>query len=413
MLEPLTSGGKGRIGMQASTPATMRRQNERNLLECLARIRVASRAHLAKAAGLSQPTAGKIINRFIKLGILKEIGKESTSEVKHKIGKKLTRKLGRPGRLLEFDCETPRFIGIYLDVKETAIAMLPFSPFTENGWDIRFPTTNAPNTFKDQLIKHKPAEIPSTIWAVAVSVPGIIDEAIGQVFYSPNLHWTEQINLKNFLREIFQLPVITVQEIRALALGYLKQHNESNDFLLVDVGEGVGGAVVLKGSLYTSSLPLSGELGHTIVPGNPRVCGCGSMGCLETLLSKNGLLESFRAATNNPMATWEEFVSYLKGKTLPDWLIGTLEAAGTVIAGALNVLGVKKVVITGYINELPQSVHEVLSKSIQKATVITKFEKIIYQPAPRYRAAGLIAACIDKWLEHWSERFYIQTSIEF
>ena len=70
-------------------------------------------------------------------------------------------------------------------------------------------------------------------------------------------------------------PVLLVQEIRALALGHLTADPAAQDFLLVDFGEGVGGAIVLEGKLYSPSTPLSGELGHTPVPGNRRLCGCG------------------------------------------------------------------------------------------------------------------------------------------
>ncbi len=58
---------------------------------------------------------------------------------------------------------------------------------------------------------------------------------------------------------------------------------DCEDFLLVDFGEGVGGAIIVEGKPLANPLPISGEIGHTPVPGNRRPCGCGAVGCMETL----------------------------------------------------------------------------------------------------------------------------------
>jgi glucokinase len=51
------------------------------------------------------------------------------------------------------------------------------------------------------------------------------------------------------------------------------------------LGTGVGGGVAIEGKLLLGNLGAAGELGHmTILPDGPR-CGCGSRGCLETLVS--------------------------------------------------------------------------------------------------------------------------------
>ena len=54
---------------------------------------------------------------------------------------------------------------------------------------------------------------------------------------------------------------------------------------MVDIADGVGGALMLGGRIYQGALPMSGEIGHTPIPGNNRLCGCGGRGCLETLAS--------------------------------------------------------------------------------------------------------------------------------
>src|SRR5205823_1026498 len=119
--------------------------------------------------------------------------------------------------------------------------------------------------------------------------PGVVDECTGKVYLSPNVRWLEKTDLGENLSNIFGTEVVFKQEIRLLALGQLAAEPGSGDFLLVDSGNGVGAAAVIGGNLFNGSIPLNGEIGHVAVQGNNRQCGCGAIGCLETLISRPGL----------------------------------------------------------------------------------------------------------------------------
>jgi predicted NBD/HSP70 family sugar kinase len=196
------------------------------------------------------------------------------------------------------------------------------------------------------------------------------------------------------------VPVLLLQEIRALALGHLTAEPGSDDFLLLDFGQGVGGAVVMDGELFSPQIPLSGELGHTPVPGNRRRCGCGAMGCVETLVSEGGLIESFSAAAATrakagPRATWTAFRVHVNQAGLDPWLEDTLEATARIAAGALNVLGVRRLVITGRLTEIPACV-SFFAEAVKKGSIWGRFGEVLCQTAPHRRAAGLVAAGLDR-----------------
>ena len=103
--------------------------------------------------------------------------------------------------------------------------------------------------------------------AVLVSVPGVVDERERRVLYSPNLHWSEGKLLFEIIERAVSGRVVVVQEVRALALGYLVHSDPRDSFLMIDTGVGIGGAVVVDGRLQTGPLPLSAELGHTPIHG--------------------------------------------------------------------------------------------------------------------------------------------------
>jgi predicted NBD/HSP70 family sugar kinase len=231
---------------------------------------------------------------------------------------------------------------------------------------------------------------------VLVSVPGIVDEPAAKVLFSPNLHWTEAVDLPKLIQQVWAAPVILVQEERALALGHQSVDPRSEDFLLVDFGEGVGGAAIVAGKLYSNPLPCSGELGHTLVLGNRRKCGCGATGCIETLVSMGGLLESHAAASPGARPSWEGFAATIGEQGFPDWLGETLDAAGVVIAGALNVLGLRRLVVTGILTDLPASVMSRLAESVLRGAMWARFGDVAIEGACRRRIAGLVAVGIDR-----------------
>ena len=377
----------------AALPASLRRTNQRTVISLLLRLGNASRADLAKAAGISQPTAGKITTELLRLGILEEAGSAAESASNGNGG---SSRLGRPGQLLRLDARHLRFLAIELGVAETCISALPVAVQLEDQWTFSFPTPKSSEAWLAALKAAAQTQRPDHPWGVLISVPGIVDEDAGKVLFSPNLHWLEKTNLPELVGNIWNCPVVLVQEIRALALGHLTAEPGGEDFLLIDFGQGVGGAVVLDGELFSQPIPLSGEFGHTPVAGNRRRCGCGALGCLETLVSESGLLESFAAVSNKrSRPSWKAFSSRVKEHGLDPWLKETLDSTARVVAGALNVLGVRRLVITGRLNELPACI-DYLSQEVNKGAMWGRFGEITSQSAPHRRAAGLVAAGIDR-----------------
>ncbi len=381
----------------AALPASLRRTNQRTVISLLLRLGSASRADLAKAAGISQPTAGKITTELLRLGILQAAGSAAESSPN---SNGTASRLGRPGQLLRLDSRRTRFLAIELGVSETCVSALPVAVELQDRWSGSFPTPKSPEAWIKALQTAARDLAANQLWGVLISVPGIVDESTGEVLFSPNLHWLEKTNLPELVRNVWDLPVLLVQEIRALALGHLTAEPGGEDFLLIDFGQGVGGAVVLEGELFSHPVPLSGEFGHTPVSGNERRCGCGALGCLETLVSERGLLESFAAASDaGPAASscfsWKAFSLRVNECGIDPWLRETLEATARVVAGALNVLGVRRLVITGRLTELPVCI-DYLSAEITKGAMWGRFGEIICQTAPHRRAAGLVAAGIDR-----------------
>lgn len=373
----------------SALPSSLRRANERTLISHLVRMGAATRAQLARAAHVSQPTCGKIVDDLIRIGIAREADFDEPEE---------TARVGRPGRVVRLNATEPRFLVIQLDVLETSFAMAPVSAPLEDRWQAVCPTTTSAEQWAGEVRRIARELRIDGLWGVLVSVPGIVNEAAGKVLFSPNLHWSEHASLPALLSEIWGAPILLVQENRAAALGHRAARQELRDFLLVDFGQGVGGAIIEGGRLFSSPLPLNSEFGHTPIPGNHRQCGCGATGCLETRLSRSGLLRSFAEANRGQPEGWPVLLAHVREHGVRPWLAEDLTASASVIAGALNVLGLRHVVVTGSLNELPPGVIGRLEEGIREGSLWGRFGDVTCEGAPRRRIAGLVAAAIDRWL---------------
>ena len=376
------------------SPSRMGRLNKRALIRELRKVGVASRAGLARSLGMSQPTAGKIVDELLALEIFEEVDAAETN------GHGAAR-LGRPGRQLQLNRSQPSFLGIQLGVSETHLAELPLGAGDENDWHFSFQhpvgaTADLAAEWEKAMRAAAKKLRAKNFLGVILSVPGIVDEAARRILFSPNIHWSESADLCARIEKIWDAPVLMVQEERALALGYHTNHPAHDDFLLADFGEGVGGAVIVGGKPLTHALPISGEFGHTPALGNTRRCGCGAVGCVETLMSTFGLLKSFAAAQPRKAKNRLTLQKHISENGVEPWLAQSLDAAAVSIAAALNVLGLHRVVVTGSLTELPPAVLQYLSTAIRGGAMWARFGEVECVSAPRNRTDGIVAVGIDR-----------------
>ena len=67
----------------------------------------------------------------------------------------------------------------------------------------------------------------------------------------------------------------------------------TKDFSLITVGTGLGGGIIINNQLFEGAFGYAGEFGHTKIEGLDRQCNCGGVGCLETVVSANGIKKSY------------------------------------------------------------------------------------------------------------------------
>jgi glucokinase len=208
---------------------------------------------------------------------------------------------------------------------------------------------------------------PDQLAAVGIGFPGIYDQATGDTLSAPNLvGFDKRYPLGGRLsKKLGGVPVVFDNDVRAAIIGEQRAGagRPFQDFMGVFVGTGVGGGLVLGGTMRHGQ-GAAGEIGHTVVKDGGRRCGCGRQGCLEAyagrarmeatarkLVDKGEstiLFELLAQKGRNRLTSGVIATALKRGDAMTGMLIDeAVWALGMALASAQNLLDVEAIIIGG------------------------------------------------------------------
>jgi glucokinase len=130
---------------------------------------------------------------------------------------------------------------------------------------------------------------------VGVGAAGWVDPTRSVVYYAPNLAWRDE-HLGEELTESCGIPVMIENDGNAAAWGEYRfgAGVGFEDVVCVTVGTGIGGGMVLGGSIYRGGFGIAAEFGHVRAVPDGLLCPCGNHGCWEQYASGRALVRSAR-----------------------------------------------------------------------------------------------------------------------
>ena len=178
----------------------------------------------------------------------------------------------------------------------------------------------------------------------------------------------------------------------------------SRDIFYMMIGEGIGGAIIFDGKLWTGASGFAGEVGHITIDTEGLECVCGNTGCLETVasgpsivrraqerlhrdstssLSRLGLNQEFTAADVAHEANeGDDFAMMMIERTG--------KYIGTGVAGVINLLNIERIVLGGGVMDAGQLI---LNPIIQEA------KSRAFQPC--FEATEIVAARLGDDAAPW------------
>ncbi|MFT4084582.1 MAG: ROK family protein [Nocardioides sp.] len=139
------------------------------------------------------------------------------------------------------------------------------------------------------------------ITGVGLAAAGFVDNAGERVMFAPHLPWRGDPT-RSRLEARWGTLVVLDNDANCAARAELELGvaRGAGDALLVTMGTGIGGAVVLGGTLLRGRNGMAGEFGHMQVVPAGLPCECGGTGCWEQYSSGNALVRFVRARMDVP-----------------------------------------------------------------------------------------------------------------
>ena len=138
------------------------------------------------------------------------------------------------------------------------------------------------------MVRHFAAQ--HEIAGVGVAAAGFLDRTRSIMRHSPNIDWRDE-PLRAELESRTGMAVTLENDANAAGWAEYRfgARRGSVNMVMLTLGTGVGGAVIIDGTLLVGGNGAAGELGHTRYQRGGRPCGCGLSGCLEQYASGRAL----------------------------------------------------------------------------------------------------------------------------
>jgi predicted NBD/HSP70 family sugar kinase len=328
-----------------STPGPRERSALR-VLEFLFREGPANRVDVIRATSLSRATVSKLIGELQAQGLVAEQRAPLT----------VAGRSGRPPTLLALNPELGAFGGVDFGHSSVRVAIADVGgkliAEDRQDLDVDNEAERAIAVAVDGLLGLvRAARLPrERLLGVGAAISAPVRRDGASVAAAGILPGWSAVSPQRELARRLGVPVHVGNDANLGALAEVRTGaaRGASDVVYLMLSSGVGGGLVLDGSLFTGHSGMTGELGHIPVDPDGAVCRCGNRGCLETMAGAEGLLARLRAALGRAV-TLDEVVARAQAGDEPCRRVFREAgvAAGRVAGGICNVVNPELVIVGG------------------------------------------------------------------
>lgn len=227
-----------------------------------------------------------------------------------------------------------------------------------------------------------------------VGCPGTIDAEGTLGGALPNLPGFAGVAIVPLLQQAVGLPVTVDNDANLMACAEARVGaGRGFDAVLgVTIGTGIGGGIVIAGSVYRGAGG-AGELGHMRVVAGGRPCPCGGRGCLEQYASGPALGRLYQARTGEKLDAADVLRRWRDGETAAKGCVhlwGRFLARG--LAVAMTILHPECLVLGGGVMEAGGELVALLEHQVRRQCLGTIAESCVMRAARLGVNAGMVGA---------------------
>ncbi|MEG1874004.1 MAG: ROK family protein [Angelakisella sp.] len=387
-----------------SNQSSVRRRNQRALINIIRDVGNISRIELAKQTGAIPASISIMVNELLAEGLISETGSGESRG-------------GRRPVLLEI-CPTAKY-GLALDLR---IGYIECVLFNFRGEFIFRERVEGHGAFLiDNIIRAVdyvmglqivPAD---KIFGIGIVVSGIIDEQNRKILLSSEFKVAD-FDIHEALEARYRIKVVVDRSTNAALRHIIEKRPlpRERDVILITFSKGIGMAAYLNGALYQPEHGSGGEIGHTVVERNGKKCHCGNYGCLATVASPaaavaraetflcEGKMTSLREVLEaRGQVRFSDIVEACKNGDMfaTQIFIELGDHIGLAVANMLNLFNPSALILAGLFDEL-EPFRTATIRTIQQRTVLPFFERLRIESCPYnsdVRLSGITAYMLQRY----------------
>lgn len=218
--------------------------------------------------------------------------------------------------------------------------------------------------------------------AIGVAIPGLVNRQTDRVVDSRDLPSKMFEDLHGGLTRATGLRVEIENDANAAAYGEFKvgAGRGSRNLFYMMIGNGIGGAIILDGKLWTGASGFAGEVGHITIDAEGLECICGNTGCLETVASAPNIVRRARERLNRDNTSSLSRLALNKNFTAGDlahearegddfaamMIERTGKYIGTGVASVINLLNIERIVLGGGVMDAGPLILEPIIQEVKR-----------------------------------------------
>jgi glucokinase len=265
----------------------------------------------------------------------------------------------------------------------------------------------------------------SPVRGVGLVAPGQVDAPHGTILSIPALPQWRGVRAQAVLAQALDVPVRVDWRVYAATLAeqWYGAARQEEDFLYVNVSDGIGMTAVLGGQIHRGKRGAAGQLAHLPLdvppPAGGRTCVCGNTGCLTTLASVPAVVHRVERAladgaesvltevgphAGRPGLTFDALVAAAHGgdKLAQNALEDTGDYLGRALAILANLFDPPLIVVGGRLTRAGDLLFQPLLRSARRHAHLRAWEgvRLVFsslQPGPAVVGAAtqLLQAALD------------------
>lgn len=279
--------------LSAAMPSDLKYQNRVKILNAFRDGREYTAGDISSATGISKLTVMRAIQFFCSKNVLVLTGKGNSTEVGGK----------KPDRFKLLVDKTLLCITLWPGTLNFSLYDLLGHKLSYREISLSLPTSidevfSVLKEHSDSFFKENKLDRTS-LYGVSLSTAGTIDYKTRRLKYSSlNPSWGKDIPVADYLKKIYGKKVEVFIENSGKMAGRSVLLNEAfrdKRVLVLFTTWGVSACLIENGHILNGKDSLIGEIGHmTLDPNDMEVCGCGSRGCFERLISIKRVQEQIK-----------------------------------------------------------------------------------------------------------------------